>query len=66
MWQEILVGVIVALCAFFVARGYWKNLKGARSEKIACSCDCTGCNDASATGSSDCDQEQIGENTDRS
>ncbi|MDQ7782432.1 MAG: FeoB-associated Cys-rich membrane protein [Desulfomonilaceae bacterium] len=43
MWQEIVVGAIVALCAVFLVRRYLKNLRGAKSGKVACSCDCTGC-----------------------
>lgn len=43
MWQEILVGLIVLLAAFFVLRLFSRNFIGNVSQKPGCSCDCSRC-----------------------
>lgn len=56
MWQEIVVGAIVALCAVFIVRRYMKSLRGAKSGQVVCSCDCKGCDDTGSP-STECDQD---------
>lgn len=43
MWQELLVGLIVLLAAFFILRLFSRNFIGNASQKPGCSCDCARC-----------------------
>lgn len=55
MWQEIIVGLIVIVAAFFVVRRLSRHFRGIHSGETNCSsCDCKrcGCDEGSA---SDCE-----------
>jgi len=47
MWQEIVVGLIVALAAALIVRRYWKTFAGRDDSRITCSCGCTHCDQGS-------------------
>ncbi len=44
MWDSIVVGVILALCVFFVGRKIYRQLKAASDPTInlECGCGCSG------------------------
>ncbi|MBI5238623.1 MAG: FeoB-associated Cys-rich membrane protein [Deltaproteobacteria bacterium] len=53
MWQEIIVGLVVAVSAIFVVRRFWKNFTRLRDDAApSCGC-CSSCGQAPRTGS-DC------------
>ncbi|MEJ2033159.1 MAG: FeoB-associated Cys-rich membrane protein [Deltaproteobacteria bacterium] len=39
MWQNIIIAVIVFLCALFVGRRLFRQMQG----QSGCGCDCSGC-----------------------
>ena len=43
MWQEIVVGLVVAACALYVGWRIWNIFRIAQKEDVACSCDCSQC-----------------------
>jgi len=47
MWQNIIIAVIVLLCALYVGRRFYRQARG----KSACGCECSGCPSAEPGGS---------------
>jgi len=45
MWENIIIAIIILICAVYIGRRFYKNLTGKSS---GCGCSCTGC-DASDT-----------------
>lgn len=43
MWQEIIVGLLVAASAVFIVRRFWKSFTSYKRNEPACSCDCSRC-----------------------
>jgi len=46
MWQEIVVGLLVAVSAGFMARRFWKSFVSSKNSNSPCSCGCSGCSAA--------------------
>lgn len=46
MWQNIILVLIIAACAFFIGRRLVRQLTG---RQPGCGCSCKGCNDTSAS-----------------
>lgn len=43
MWQEITVGLLVAVSAIFIGKRFWNNFKGVKTGSTDCGCGCSGC-----------------------
>ena len=44
MWQEIVVGLIVAVAVVLLGWRYWKTFSGRNDSRTVCSCGCPQCN----------------------
>ena len=44
MVENVIIAIIVACCAFYIIRKFYKQAKGGKS---SCGCGCTGCDDDS-------------------
>ncbi len=53
MWQEIIVGLLVAASAIFIGKRFWNNFKGVRTGSTTCGCGCSTCDQGFAS-TSDC------------
>jgi hypothetical protein len=53
MWENVLIIVIVGVCAIFILRRFQRQLKG----KSGCGCSCSGCSGPDTEKSSCCDTE---------
>ncbi len=42
MVENVIIAIIVAWCAFYIGRKFYKQAKGGKS---SCGCGCTGCDD---------------------
>jgi hypothetical protein len=43
MWQEIVVGILVAVSAAFIVRRFWKSFMSHKKAESSCSCGCSRC-----------------------
>jgi hypothetical protein len=43
MWQEIVVGLLVAVSAVFIIRRFWNSFRSYKTNESSCSCGCTAC-----------------------
>lgn len=50
MWQEIIVGLVIAAAALFMGIRFWKSMTAARRGDVCDSCGCSSCTGASASG----------------
>lgn len=46
MVENIIIAIIVACCAFYIARKFYRQAKGGKS---SCGCSCNGCDDGSSS-----------------
>jgi hypothetical protein len=57
MWQQIIVGLIIAAAILFIGIRFWKSVTAAKSGEVCCSCGCSDCGEATSSRER-CDRER--------
>jgi len=50
MWQEIIVGIIIAASAIFIGVRIWNSATSAKRGEVSCSCGCSSCAETRTSG----------------